>query len=85
MRVRRRPGHGREGIDTASEQPNIFKAGKALDVLIAMGCGNTCSHFHGKRYEDWVPDGRPDKTSTTSDASATRSANMYGTSIAALT
>jgi len=22
-----------------------------------MGCGNTCSYFHGKRYQDWVSDG----------------------------
>jgi len=24
------------------------------DVVITMGCGDTCPYFPGKRYEDWV-------------------------------
>ena len=27
---------------------------KASDVVITMGCGDTCPIFPGKRYEDWV-------------------------------
>jgi protein-tyrosine-phosphatase len=26
----------------------------ASDVVITMGCGDTCPIFPGKRYEDWV-------------------------------
>lgn len=30
---------------------------KAADVIITMGCGDSCPYFPGKRYEDWqVPD-----------------------------
>jgi protein-tyrosine-phosphatase len=27
---------------------------QASDVVITMGCGDTCPFFPGKRYEDWV-------------------------------
>ena len=26
---------------------------RAADVVITMGCGDTCPVFPGKRYEDW--------------------------------
>ena len=29
---------------------------KASDVVITMGCGDTCPFFPGKRYEDWILD-----------------------------
>lgn len=30
---------------------------KAADVVITMGCGDTCPYYSGKIYEDWdVPD-----------------------------
>jgi protein-tyrosine-phosphatase len=47
-----------EGIDIASEQPKILTtdAVVASDVVITMGCGDTCPFFPGKRYEDWVLD-----------------------------
>ena len=47
-----------EGIDIADEQPRILTidAVKASDVVITMGCGDTCPHYPGKRYEDWVLD-----------------------------
>jgi arsenate reductase (thioredoxin) len=47
-----------EGIDIASEQPKILTtdAVKASDVVITMGCGDTCPYYPGKRYEDWVLD-----------------------------
>jgi arsenate reductase (thioredoxin) len=45
-----------EGIDIAAEQPKILTtdAVKASDVVITMGCGDTCPYYPGKRYEDWV-------------------------------
>jgi arsenate reductase len=47
-----------EGIDIAGEQPKILttEAVKASDVVITMGCGDTCPFYPGKRYEDWVLD-----------------------------
>jgi protein-tyrosine-phosphatase len=45
-----------EGIDITAEQPKILTtdAVKASDVVITMGCGDTCPVYPGKRYEDWV-------------------------------
>lgn len=53
-----------EGIDIANEVPKILTtdAVKESDVVITMGCGDTCPIFPGKRYEDWDltdPAGRP--------------------------
>ena len=47
-----------EGIDIASEQPKFLttEAVKSSDVVITMGCGDTCPFYPGKRYEDWVLD-----------------------------
>ncbi|HEX6246493.1 MAG TPA: arsenate reductase ArsC [Nocardioidaceae bacterium] len=44
-----------EGIDVSAEQPKILttEAVKDSDVVITMGCGDTCPIFPGKRYEDW--------------------------------
>jgi len=46
------------GIDIAKNVPKILKteAVKDADVVITMGCGDTCPFFPGKRYEDWVLD-----------------------------
>jgi arsenate reductase len=46
------------GIDITAEQPKILttEAVKASDVVITMGCGDTCPFYPGKRYEDWVLD-----------------------------
>ena len=27
---------------------------QASDVVVTMGCGDTCPYFPGTRYEDWV-------------------------------
>lgn len=45
-----------EGIDIAAEQPKVLttEAVQASDVVITMGCGDTCPFYPGKRYEDWV-------------------------------
>jgi protein-tyrosine-phosphatase len=43
------------GIDIAAESPKVLTvdAVKESDVVITMGCGDTCPIFPGKRYEDW--------------------------------
>ena len=43
------------GIDIAAERPKILTgdAVQASDVVITMGCGDTCPFFPGVRYEDW--------------------------------
>jgi arsenate reductase len=52
-----------EGIDIEAEQPKILttEAVKASDVVITMGCGDTCPFYPGKRYEDWVLDDPADQ------------------------
>jgi protein-tyrosine-phosphatase len=47
-----------EGIDIAAETPKVLttEAVQDSDVVITMGCGDTCPYFPGKRYEDWVLD-----------------------------
>jgi arsenate reductase len=43
------------GIDLSAEQPKRLTtdAVQASDVVITMGCGDTCPVFPGKRYLDW--------------------------------
>ncbi|MEX5309015.1 arsenate reductase ArsC [Kocuria marina] len=53
-----------EGIDITAAVPTILRAEqiRASDVVITMGCGDTCPVFPGKRYEDWDlddPAGQP--------------------------
>lgn len=45
-----------EGIDIIAETPKILTtdAVQSSDVVITMGCGDTCPIFPGKRYEDWA-------------------------------
>ena len=47
-----------EGIDISAERPKILttEAVQASDVVITMGCGDTCPFFPGKRYLDWELD-----------------------------
>jgi arsenate reductase len=46
------------GIDIAAEKPKILtdQAVRESDVVVTMGCGDTCPFYPGKRYEDWVLD-----------------------------
>jgi arsenate reductase len=47
------------GIDIAGEQPKRLTTDgvAAADVVVTMGCGDTCPLYPGKRYEDWdLPD-----------------------------
>jgi protein-tyrosine-phosphatase len=43
------------GIDISAQIPKILttEAVQASDVVITMGCGDTCPVFPGKRYLDW--------------------------------
>lgn len=47
-----------DGIDIANNVPKILTTEAVLesDVVITMGCGDTCPVFPGKRYEDWELD-----------------------------
>ena len=47
-----------ESIDISGEQPKILtdETVRLADVVITMGCGDTCKFYPGKRYEDWVLD-----------------------------
>ena len=46
------------GIDISGQNPKILttEAVQASDVVITMGCGDTCPVFPGKSYRDWVLD-----------------------------
>ncbi|PJE99372.1 phosphotyrosine protein phosphatase [Streptomyces carminius] len=43
------------GVDMSAEVPKVLtvEAVQASDVVITMGCGDTCPVFPGKRYLDW--------------------------------
>ncbi|HEY3557155.1 MAG TPA: arsenate reductase ArsC [Kribbella sp.] len=52
------------GIDITGAVPQLLATEdvRASDVVITMGCGDTCPIFPGKRYEDWEltdPAGQP--------------------------
>ncbi len=44
-----------EGIDIAQSVPRLMTTQQVRDsdVVITMGCGDSCPVFPGKRYEDW--------------------------------
>jgi protein-tyrosine-phosphatase len=49
-------------LTAAYPKPLTDSALKAADVIITMGCGDSCPYFPGKRYEDWDvadPAGQP--------------------------
>jgi len=52
------------GIDIGAEQPRRWTDDgvRAADVVVTMGCGDTCPYYPGLRYLDWElddPAGRP--------------------------
>lgn len=52
------------GIDIAAASPNVLTshAAQTSDVVITMGCGDTCPYFPGVSYRDWKlddPAGQP--------------------------
>jgi L-amino acid N-acyltransferase YncA/protein-tyrosine-phosphatase len=46
------------GIDITGQIPTVLDhaTARASDVIITMGCGDTCPYFPGRRYEDWKLD-----------------------------
>jgi arsenate reductase len=47
------------GIDITREFPKPWtdETVRAADVVVTMGCGDSCPYFPGKRYEEWaLPD-----------------------------
>jgi arsenate reductase len=44
------------GLSTAAETPTLLEAEtvQSADVVITMGCGETCPVLPGRRYEDWA-------------------------------
>lgn len=56
-----------KGIDIAAEQPKQWTMDmlEAVDVVIMMGCGDSCPVVPGRRCEDWV---LPDPAGQTLDA-----------------
>lgn len=53
-----------KGIDIAAEQPKQWTRDmlEAVDVVITMGCDDSCPILPGRRYEEWVlsdPAGQP--------------------------
>jgi arsenate reductase len=43
-------------IDITTEQPKRWTVDmlEAVDVVITMGCGDSCPVLPGRRYEDWI-------------------------------
>jgi arsenate reductase len=46
------------GLSTEGEHPKLLTPDGVAeaDVVVTMGCGETCPIFPGKRYEDWALD-----------------------------
>lgn len=47
------------GIDISHERPSVLttEAGREADVIVTMGCDETCPVYPGKRYVSWdLPD-----------------------------
>ena len=44
-----------KGIDITDQTPNVLTEAMGLssDVIITMGCGDSCPVYPGKRYLDW--------------------------------
>ena len=43
------------GLDISNESPKRLteEMGRRADVIVTMGCGDSCPVYLGKRYEDW--------------------------------
>jgi len=47
------------GLDISSERPTLLldEMARHADVIVTMGCGDSCPVYPGKRYVDWeLPD-----------------------------
>jgi arsenate reductase len=52
------------GVDLSGRRPALLtpELAERADVVVTMGCGDSCSYVPGKRYVDWDlpdPNGRP--------------------------
>jgi arsenate reductase (thioredoxin) len=52
------------GIDLSTRKPRLLtrELAEQADVVVTMGCGDSCPYIPGKRYIDWElpdPSGRP--------------------------
>ncbi len=48
-----------DGVDITAEVPKVLTPDsvETADLVITMGCGDTCPYYPGVRYEDWdLPD-----------------------------
>ncbi len=55
---------GEIGIDLSDRTPRLLERSDAewADLVVTMGCGDSCPYIPGKRYLDWEledPSGRP--------------------------
>ncbi len=55
------------GLDAGREFPKAIteQSAREADVIVTMGCGESCPVYPGKRYEDWEindPAGQPTET-----------------------
>ena len=70
------------GVDVSARRPQRLTQALAqrADLVVTMGCGDTCPYIPGKRYIDWdLPDpkGRPvDEVRTTRDEIERRVAGL---------
>jgi arsenate reductase (thioredoxin) len=46
------------GIDIAAERPKVWDEAilRRADVVVTMGCGDSCPYVPGTRYDDWPLD-----------------------------
>jgi protein-tyrosine-phosphatase len=53
-----------KGIDIGGQQPRRWtdQEVRTADVVVTMGCGDTCPYYPGKRYVDWELDDPSGKT-----------------------
>ncbi len=51
------------GIDVSDQTPTLLTDDnvRAADVVVTMGCGESCAYYPGKRYEDWEVDDPKDR------------------------
>ena len=75
---------GEIGVDLSGRQPHRLESSDAewADLVVTMGCGDSCPYIPGKRYVDWEledPAGRPlDEVRRTRDEIERRVSSLLG-------
>ena len=75
---------GELGIDLSDRTPRMLERGDAewADVVVTMGCGDSCPYIPGKRYLDWDledPSGRSlEEVRATRDEITRRVSSLIG-------